>query len=144
MARNRCVITNQPCQLHHVVGASYKSNKVWVGQWYVIPLSPELHMDGNVNVTTNKADFYKKVGSEKKLFWWSLADYVSTYKEMPVPVNVLVEIYFSSENIMYETESIRQEQEAQFQEFILELNMHGLEDIANETRKLIETEKNYR
>lgn len=57
-----------PVEIHHVKGASYKHNKEWVGQWYVLPLCPHHHRLGDLNVTTNKRGFESAFTTEKELF----------------------------------------------------------------------------
>lgn len=144
LARLGCIVTEAPAQLHHVVGSSYRQNGVWLGQWWLIPLSPELHMDGNINVTTNKPEFYQRVGTEKELFWETLNRFTYEYHEMPVPINVLVEIYFCRENSMYMLQSLYGDEKAAFDEFIWELQFRGMEDIVNETKKRINEENHIR
>lgn len=137
LAKLGCIITAAPAQLHHIVGASYRQNGVWLGQWWLIPLSPELHMDGNVNITTNKTEFYEKIGTEKELFWETMDRYVYEYHEMPVPMNVLVEIYFCRENSAFETQMSAANEKAAFEGFKDEMIFRGMRGFVNETEKCI-------
>lgn len=43
LAVQGCYLTLGPAELHHCVGASGKHDKVWIGQDFVIPLSPAAH-----------------------------------------------------------------------------------------------------
>jgi len=38
-----CVTNDHGVQVHHCKGATFKHNKVLVGHWYCIPLTPEMH-----------------------------------------------------------------------------------------------------
>lgn len=134
-----CAVTKAWPQLHHVVGSSYHERGVWIGQWYLIPLSPALHMDGNVNVTTNKSEFYRKVGTEKMLYWNTLADYVNEYRECPVPVDALAAIFNCNEGELALTDQQKVDTLTAFEEFIEELKLNGMEDLANETKNAIDT-----
>lgn len=132
-----CVVTQQWPQLHHVVGASFTDNGVWIGQWWILPLSPDLHKDGKVNVDSAKMEFYRKVGSEKKLYWWMLDNYLHTYRDMPVPPRVIGTIYLCSHGVMetYEDE-VNREDEA-FIELMESARLLGWGEWANETEEYI-------
>lgn len=127
-----CIVTGSWPQLHHVVGASHRQGGVWIGQWYLLPLSLDLHMDGNVNVTNNKIEFYEKVGSEKKFFWWLLVDYLEEYKEFPLTVKELIAIYECNEGNLLCSPRELEEQEESFIELLRTLKIYAFEEIANE------------
>jgi len=67
-----CVVTGSPIvQVHHCLGATAKHNKVHIGHWFILPLSPALHdISSNApdNITTNKKAFVEAHGTEKNLF----------------------------------------------------------------------------
>lgn len=127
-----CIITRQWPQLHHVVGASYRESGEWIGQWYLIPLSPALHMDGSVNVTSNKTEFYKKVGSEKKLFWLVMQKYVETYNDCPLSAEVIAAIYHCREGYLLMSDQEESETHEAYEEFLDELEIHGFRGLADE------------
>ena len=67
-----CVITRETnVQLHHVYGRTYRNNKVLIGPWYILPLSPRLHDVGSndpCNVTHFPKKFAEHYGNQKDLF----------------------------------------------------------------------------
>ena len=68
-----CVVTGETVatELHHVKGASFKHDKVWIGQWWVICLRADLHNSGFndfFNVTDFKHRFQGKYGDQRMLF----------------------------------------------------------------------------
>ena len=67
-----CIITgNTQVQLHHIWGSKFKHNKIHIGNYAVLALSPELHdvSSNHVhNVTHNKNAFHFEFGSNAELF----------------------------------------------------------------------------
>lgn len=135
-----CIVTGSFPQLHHIVGSSYRQDGVWIGQWYLIPLSPDLHMDGNVNVTSNKVEFYEKVGSEKNLFINTLSNYIIEYGEMPLPAKELFAILSCKEGDMFMTDDNWLALDESLDWFKEELSFTlDNEEVANETKKAIDS-----
>lgn len=69
------------CEIHHCVGVTGKHNKVEIGHWWILPLSPEQHRDIHSRID-------RKL-HEKTLFGWMLAKYEAIYGAPPVPPEVL-------------------------------------------------------
>ena len=63
-----CCICGNDAEIHHIKGSSFKHNKTAIGNWYVLPLCPEHHRLGAINVTQNKAHFEAIFGSQWELF----------------------------------------------------------------------------
>ena len=64
-------------QLHHVLGRSYKQNKVAIGHWFIIPVPFDLHdvsSDCEYNVTHNKHKFTDRFGKQSELFSEMISD----------------------------------------------------------------------
>lgn len=82
-------------QIHHVLGATAKHNKVAIGHWYILPLTPWAHLDNPVlNVTHNKRLFEAQYGTQISLFKQLIKNYEFHYeKRAPVPEEVLAAIY---------------------------------------------------
>lgn len=58
-------------QIHHVVGRSYKQNKVLIGYYFILPLPSALHDVGSnhkLNVTHHRKEFVEEFGNERDLF----------------------------------------------------------------------------
>ncbi len=58
-------------QLHHVVGRSYKQNKVAIGHEFILPVPFELHdvsSNHKLNVTHHKRAFVDAYGTQRELF----------------------------------------------------------------------------
>lgn len=86
-----CCLTgmNYP-ELHHVVGASGKENKVWIGQWFVLMLCSHLHRLGPENVTDWPKRFTDLYGTQRALFKKQCKRYEEHYgKPVPIPEEVL-------------------------------------------------------
>jgi len=68
----RCVVTNRSdIQRHHVVGRTYKHNKIHIGTAFVLPLWWELHDPGSndpLNVTHYRHRFTDVYGTQRDLF----------------------------------------------------------------------------
>jgi hypothetical protein len=92
-------------------------------------------MDGPVNVTSNKSEFYNKVGSEKRLFWWTLINYLEEYKEFPLNTKELIAIYECNEGNSLCSSLEREEQEESFIELLRTLKIYAFEEIADEADK---------
>ena len=46
VAQQPCVFCGvRPVQIHHIIGAAGKENKIHIGQWLVLPLCPKCHDD---------------------------------------------------------------------------------------------------
>lgn len=67
-----CVVTGeQNVQVHHIWGRCYKNQKVWVGQWAILPLAIRLHDVGSnhsLNVTHHKKAFEEMYGTQSELW----------------------------------------------------------------------------
>ena len=67
-----CIITGQnDVQLHHVVGRTYKNNKVLIGPWFILPLCMRLHdvhSSDPLNVTHYPKKFSLEYGLQKDIF----------------------------------------------------------------------------
>jgi len=67
-----CVVTGRSdLQRHHVVGRSYKHNKVHIGRVFVLPLCVDLHdvhSNNPLNVTHFRHRFTDEYGMQRDLF----------------------------------------------------------------------------
>lgn len=109
MRRCGCIVTghHQPepvephgIQIHHVLGEQARRGKVKVGGWYILPLHWRMHdisSGVSVNVTTHRAAFVEKYGSEKFLFFKMLFAFWVAGIAVPVPTDVLNAIAEHSE-----------------------------------------------
>lgn len=43
LAQGGCVNCGRPAEIHHILGAAAKQNKVHIGQWAVVPVCPDHH-----------------------------------------------------------------------------------------------------
>lgn len=43
LAEQGCACCGAPANIHHCVGSTAKQNKVWIGQWFTIPLCDTHH-----------------------------------------------------------------------------------------------------
>lgn len=86
-----CCITGMPYpELHHVVGAAGKENRVWIGQWFVLMLNSHLHRLGPENVSDWPHRFTDMYGTQRQLFRKQCRRYEDYYGEpVPVPPEVL-------------------------------------------------------
>lgn len=82
-------------QIHHVLGATAKHNKVEIGHWFILPLTGWYHLEAPViNATNHKKMFEAQFGSQASLFNQLLRNYEFHYeKPVPVPQEVLAAIY---------------------------------------------------
>ncbi len=65
-----CCVTGQiGVQVHHCKGATYKHNKVLIGHWFCLPLSPEVHAEYHAGTKAWKA----KYGTQSS-FWLDLVE----------------------------------------------------------------------
>jgi len=58
-------------QIHHVAGASYKHNKVYIGNWFVLPVSFQYHdMSSNdaLNVTHHRRHYEEAFGKQSAIW----------------------------------------------------------------------------
>ena len=73
-------------QIHHVLGATAKHNKVEIGHWFILPLTGWYHLDNpTLNVTNNKKMLEAQFGSQVNLWLQLLKNYEFHY-ERPAPV----------------------------------------------------------
>lgn len=65
-----CIVCGRQAEIHHVVGASARSNKIKVGNWYVLPLCYWHHRDpvNDYNVTNWKNRFEESFGTQHEMF----------------------------------------------------------------------------
>lgn len=60
-----------PVQLHHVLGRTYKNNKILIGPWFILPLPwqyHDVHSNDPLNVTHHKHLFTQEFGLQCNLF----------------------------------------------------------------------------
>jgi hypothetical protein len=89
-----CVITGSTqIQLHHVMGRTAKVNKVWVGQWFAIPLHFSLHDVGSneeLNVSHHRHKFTAEYGTQADLWLARHEEIIRHYSKAPtVPQSVI-------------------------------------------------------
>ena len=88
-----CVVTREPqVQIHHVKGRTFKHDKVLIGPWYILPLTPRLHDVGSnnaFNVTHWKKRFEIEYGTQNQLFFQMVNAMLEQGQEVPVPDDVL-------------------------------------------------------
>ncbi len=67
-----CVVSRESrIQVHHVMGRTYKHNKVLIGPWYVLPLAiryHDVHSNHFANVTHWPKRFAIEYGYQQDLF----------------------------------------------------------------------------
>ena len=68
--------------IHHCVGATGKHNKVAIGHWWIIALTPEEHIKVHSGISERKS-------LEKNEFAHQMERYFFYYRRMPVPDEVL-------------------------------------------------------
>jgi len=66
-----------PAEIHHVVGATGKQNKVKIGNWFILPLCSDCHRENpEYNVTTWRKRYTEKLGFQwvqfTKLCKWAI------------------------------------------------------------------------
>ena len=88
-----------------------------------------------MNVTNNKSEFYNKVGSEKKLYWWVLTNYLEEYRMFPLNAKELIAIYECNEGDLLCSSNELEQQEESFIGLLRTLEIYGYEDIANEVNE---------
>jgi hypothetical protein len=60
IANAGCIITGEPdVHIDHLWGSTTKNNKVHIGQYAIIALTPGLHMYNKINRTTTETEFYE-------------------------------------------------------------------------------------
>lgn len=93
VAEYGCIVTREPnVQIHHVAGRSARHNKIDIGWYYILPLTPRLHdVSSNhpMNVTLWKNRFEKEYGTQNDLFFQMLNALMEQGKEIPVPDEVI-------------------------------------------------------
>lgn len=80
-----CLVSRSPyCEIHHIVGASAKRQKIWVGQWSVLPLHYRYHRDPEckVNVTEHKRMFEALFGNQ----WDILVKVINKFQRQGRPI----------------------------------------------------------
>lgn len=92
-----CLLGGGPAEIDHLAGASARCDGVWIGQWFVVPLSPFWHRLGPLNRTNNPKGMrlvissqmakVPKKGLEYELFMWTLEAYAWEYQK-PVPFDM--------------------------------------------------------
>lgn len=78
-------------QIHHVVGRSYKQNKVAIGHWFILPVPTQLHdpnSNNRLSVTRYKNAFTEQFGSQKSLYSALLIEMKERGYILP-PLNVI-------------------------------------------------------
>lgn len=87
-----CIITGNPAEIDHCIGAAGVHNGVHIGQWWVLALSANVHRLMEQNRTTNRRGFCHMYGSpvavkmagrtvEKELFFLQCVKYQTYYKK---------------------------------------------------------------
>lgn len=67
---------NGQIQCHHVVGRSYKHNKIHIGHWFILPLDcvlHDVHSSNEYNVTHWRKRFTERFGNQRDL-WLKMVD----------------------------------------------------------------------
>lgn len=86
-----CAVTGAPAHIHHAIGSSAKHNRIHIGQWWVIPLAPELHQgQGGIHGDMSLFALHGIEGTrkeiEKKLFQYCAARYMVAGGHIPEEV----------------------------------------------------------
>jgi hypothetical protein len=88
-----CVIDKSKggIEIHHVLGATAKHNKVDIGHWFILPLSSWYHRENpTLNVTDNKRLFEANFGTQVQLFMGLIMQYEFIHERVaPVPAEVI-------------------------------------------------------
>lgn len=77
-----CHYCKQHTSIHHCVGSTAKHNKVWIGQWWTLPLCYDHHQDP---VTGIHAHPNRKV-IEKQLFMYYWNEWMNQGNDFPQEV----------------------------------------------------------
>lgn len=64
-----CITSEIGVQVHHCKGATFKHNKVLVGHWFCLPLSPEIHTEYHAGTKA----WREKYGNQSDI-WQDLAE----------------------------------------------------------------------
>jgi len=87
-----CVVNgNSQVQVHHSMGREARSQKMFIGRWFVLPLSEWLHDVGSNhpwNITHHRNDFIKQFGSESEL-WHKMICKLSEQEPLPFGEDVI-------------------------------------------------------
>ena len=59
-----CITGEHGVQVHHCKGSTFKHNKVLIGHWYCLPLSPDKHAEYHAGTKS----FQAKYGSQAELW----------------------------------------------------------------------------
>ena len=91
-----CIVTGQnDVQIHHVLGRTYKHNKVLIGPWYILPLCMRLHdvhSNSPFNVTHYPKRFAIEFGEQRNLFVTMCEILASDGFELPFNEDVIYAI----------------------------------------------------
>ncbi|NRA49216.1 MAG: DUF968 domain-containing protein [Phaeodactylibacter sp.] len=88
LANQRCCVSGDyGVQIHHCKGSSFRHNKVLIGHWFVIPLSPERHAEYH---SGTKA-FREKYGPQSAL-WSELVEKYESETGLICPYDVQIAI----------------------------------------------------
>lgn len=104
LAAMGCLLSGGPAEIDHLAGASARCEGVWIGQWFVAPLSPYWHRHGALNRTSNAKGMQSvlcsmmgrtlKKGLEFELFMWTLEAYKQEYhRPLPFDVDVIDAVF---------------------------------------------------
>lgn len=88
LAERGCAVTRAPAHIHHCVGSSASHDRVPIGQWFVIPLAPELHQGkGGIHCDRSLLESFGFSGSrkdiEKQLFLKCAKEYIKQGGDIP-------------------------------------------------------------
>lgn len=79
-----------PAEIHHVVGATGRQDKVKIGHWFILPLCSECHRLGPINVTDWPKRFRDEFGAQRFLFLWSVcAHFLDNGQDLPFDQEVV-------------------------------------------------------
>ncbi len=81
-------------EIHHVLGATAKHNKVAIGHWFILPLTGWFHrLNPELNVTSRKRAFEINFGSQVSLFDKLMLQYEFVYEKcVPLDPEVIAAI----------------------------------------------------
>ena len=83
---------NDSLECHHVVGRSYKHNKVHIGHWFILPLPCHLHsVNSNhpQNVTYYRKRFTERFGNQRDLWFQMITRMQENGHELPFGQDVI-------------------------------------------------------
>lgn len=91
LARQGCAIEpGTPAEIDHFLGASTKSEGLWIGQYATIPLCYYWHRDPQNpnNRTNNPAGFEDTNTTVKQIFSEQVTKYMDEHETMPMPLEI--------------------------------------------------------